>query len=390
MSRYLPPSGVPIRLSDILAGLLSAFGDAAHQSFRDDICRYFNVKYCYLVSSGRAGLSMIFRALNRLTPEKDIVLLPAFTSFSVPSAVVNAGLKVALYDLDKQTMSPEPGSLRKAISERTLCIVVCHLFGYPCDMDEVLALANEKGIPVIDDAAQAMGATYRGRQAGTMGEAGLFSLSRGKNISAVDGGIVVTDNMELARELEKLELEPVDIKEGISLTIKTFVLSLLLHPLFYGIPARLPFLNIGASFFEPDFPLKRFNSFQAAIGRRMLQRLKEINEARRAKARLLMERLSGVIRFPEIVTGAEPVFLRLPVIPGTAVTQAIPRMGVVRSYPVALNEIEELKPSLVNSAVYPVSKILANGIVTLPTHQFVTDGDSAKIINAISAADTSG
>lgn len=383
MPRYLPPSGVPIRLSDIIAGLCSCLGESARTRFGDDIRRIFGVRHCFFTSSGRGGLSMILTALHRLRPDRDVVLLPAFTSFSVPSAVVNAGLKVSLYDLEPATLSPDVDSLRGAVSDRTLCIVVCHLFGYPCDMDAVLALANEKGIPVVDDAAQAMGATYKGRPAGTMGSAGLFSLSRGKNISAVDGGILVTDDPELAREIEKQVLEPVGIREGIALALKALVLSLLLQPLLYGFPARLPFLKIGASFFEPDFPLQRFTSFQAAIGRRMLGRLRAINTARREKAGLFMECLTSTCKFPETVAGAEPVYLRLPVLPGKSSATARPELGIVRSYPVPLNEIEELKPHLVNNAVFPKAQLLANGIVTLPTHQFVTEEDQKKITKAV-------
>lgn len=387
--RYLPPSGVPIGLSDIIAGVCGSAGSSATVTFQEEICRYFAVGHCFFVSSGRAGLSMIFQALHRLRPDRDEVILPAFTSFSVPSAVVNAGLKVSLYDLDGATLSPDLESLRAAITDRTLCIVACHLFGYPCDMDAVLGLAGEKGIPVVDDAAQAMGATYRGRMAGTLGYAGLFSLSRGKNISAVDGGIVVTDSAELAQELEKLRLDPVGILDGITLAAKALILSLLLHPLLYGVPARLPFLNIGASFFEPEFGLQRFTSFQAVIGRRMLSRLKAINQARREKARLLTEGLARLVQFPRVLVGAEPVYLRLPVIPGRAGLKAVPALGIVHSYPAALNEIEELAPHLVNDRSFPTAKLLAAGLVTLPTHGLTT-GSDLKNISAVMAKLVSG
>src|ERR1039457_2636833 len=101
--RFLPPSGVRIRFLDILAGLSRIFYRRVNEEFRDDICRYFGVSHCFFTSSGRAGLSMLFQALHRMYPDRNEVILPAFTSFSVPSAVVNAGLKAALYDLDSET-----------------------------------------------------------------------------------------------------------------------------------------------------------------------------------------------------------------------------------------------------------------------------------------------
>jgi len=306
-------------------------------------------------------------------------VLPAYTSFSVPSAVANAGLQAALYDLNIETLSPDIASLQEAINERTLCVVVCHLYGYPCDIDAVLAVAKEAGVPVIDDAAQAMGATFRGRKMGTMGDAGLFSLSRGKNISTVDGGIVVTNSHELAREFENIALKRVGLVQGCLLVVKALILSLMLHPLLYGIPGRLPFLNIGTSVFNPNFPLQRFTAFQAGIGRRILRRLEKINADRREKAHLIMERLACKLKFPTIIPGADPVYLRLPVIDGSTPLGTHPELGIVSSYPAPLDEIEGFKPYLARNIDFPGAKHLGKKIITLPTHEFVRKEDIEKI-----------
>jgi perosamine synthetase len=377
--RYQPPSGVPITLSDIAAGLVSYWKEQEVQAFADDICSYFSVKHCFLVSSGRAGLSLLLQALHRLHPEKNEVVLPAYTSFSVPSAVVHAGLQVSLYDLDAQTLSPALESLKDALSPRTLCIVVCHLYGYPCDMDAVLALAGAAGVPVIDDAAQAMGAVYRGKMVGTMGDAGLFSLSRGKNISAVDGGILVTNSEILANELKGLAFAEVPLVEHLMIIAKALILSLLLHPLLYGIPARMPFLDIGASVFNPVFPQQRLTSFQAGIGRRMLRRLAGINAARRNVARKIMEKIALPGRFPQIVAGAEPVFLRLPRICKKESPSVCPRKGIVRSYPSPLHKIPQLYARLVTQGDFPVAEELAQSTLTFPTHQFISDTDISEM-----------
>ena len=143
--RYLPPSGVPIRLSDILAGLCATFtGERAVDDFNQEICTRFGVRHALTISSGRAALSLLFQALQTLHPERDEVVLPAYTSFSVPSAVVSAGLKVSLYDLEVPTLSPAMSSLEQALSDRTLCIVVCNLYGYPCNMDVIRTLAASR------------------------------------------------------------------------------------------------------------------------------------------------------------------------------------------------------------------------------------------------------
>ena len=107
MFRALPPAGVPITTGDLIAGLAAIRrGEAVLADFRQDIRRTYGVRHVFLVSSGRAALSILLQGLHSLNPDRDVVALPAFTSFSVPSAVVNAGLRVALYDVDPETLSP--------------------------------------------------------------------------------------------------------------------------------------------------------------------------------------------------------------------------------------------------------------------------------------------
>lgn len=380
--RALPPSGVAITLSDIIHGFRTALqGAAAVERFRAAVKRRFNVRHCFFASSGRAALSLLLSALRQLYPERNEVLLPAFTSFSVPSAVVNAGLKVALYDLDGATLSPNLESVKETITDKTLCMVVCHLYGFPCDMDAILAMAREQGILVIDDAAQAMGATYKGQQVGTIGDAGIFSLSRGKNITAVDGGIIVTDSDILAEKLG--ELEPTKKAPGaIGLACNAVILSALLRPWLYWLPRSLPFLKIGASVYDPDFPVLPFAPFQAGIAIRMLGRLEQINAGRIEKALSMTRKIWGqqggsLIRSNE---GTDPVYLRLPRI-CTGPVQESYSLGVVRSYPLPLNEILGLKAHLVSSGSFPVAKMLAEKVVTLPTHEFVSDEDQNHMVS---------
>jgi len=375
--RSLPPSGVRIRFTDIFVGFQATLqGDGALGCFRDEICQYFGVRHAVFTSSGRAALSVLLSAFHRLYPDKDEVALPAYTSFSVPSAIVNAGLKVSLYDLDGTTLSPNLQSLRDCVIDKTLCIVVCHLYGYPCDMDEVREIASAKGIPVIDDAAQAMGAKYKGGFAGTLGTAGIFSLSRGKNITTVDGGIIVTDDDRLAEELQKINLPQPSGTDSIAIALKAFILSILLHPRVYWFPQWLPFLNIGASVFNPRFERQGLTPFQAEIGRKMLGRLAEINRKRKVIADAFRCTLKEVAHFVEQVDGAEPVYLRLPVLNDTTSKRENLELGVVKSYPLPLNLIPELRPYLVAPEKnYPVAQMLASAIVTLPTHEFVKESD---------------
>lgn len=384
MFRALAPSGVPIRLTDILSGILAMFsGRKAVTQFEAKICQKFGVRHAFTLSSGRAGLSLLCQALQRLYPDRNEVLIPAFTSFSVPSAVVNAGLKLSLYDIDPATFSPVGASLRSAITDRTLCIIVCHLFGYPVDMDAVLRVTQERNIPIIDDAAQAMGATYKGKLVGTFGTAGLFSLSRGKNITAIDGGIIVTNDELLAKNLTSVTLDKVGVIESLVLMLKAVALSFLLHPRCYWLPRSFPPLNIGSSVFDPHFILQEFTAFQAGIAQRMLERLESINADRRS----IVERLTNMlsenkkVTLTHTVAGGKSVFLRFPVM--SSQIEGKPELGIVRSYPTPVHHIQDVKQFLITNIEFPGAQSLSERLLTLPTHCYMTKVDCMQAVKAV-------
>ncbi|MBE0618907.1 MAG: DegT/DnrJ/EryC1/StrS family aminotransferase [Proteobacteria bacterium] len=357
--------------------------------FHEAVRRRFEVGHCVSASSGRAALSLTLRAMRDLRPARDEVCLPAYTSFSVPSAVVNAGLKVSLYDVDPETLGPDLVSLERAISTRTLCIVVCHLYGYVADVEEVSLAARRVGCFVVDDAAQAMGAKIRGRWAGTMGDAGLFSLSRGKNITAVEGGVVVTDSLELAQALIRIELGHKSLKEDLATVVRAGALFALLPPRLYWIPQRLPGLKMGVSIFNPRFESRRLGKVQAALALRALDRLEEINRGRIRTAARLMQALAPLsqIKISRPLDGTQSVFLRLPVRCEEGNYSGAPELGVVRSYPCPLSEIEGLRPHLRGpKESFSGAKTMAKEIWTVPTHGYVTDCDIDRTVRLFRGA----
>ena len=169
-------------------------GEKEVRRFADEIKRYFGVKHCFLLSSGKASLTLILQALHDLYPERDEVLIPAFTCYSVPSAVVRAGLKIRLCDMDPQSLGYNLEQLRKILlqpggaqkegkagRDRILAIVAAHLYGLPGDLCGLREIADPVGISLIEDAAQVMGGESCGRKYGTQGDVGFFSLGSGKS-----------------------------------------------------------------------------------------------------------------------------------------------------------------------------------------------------------------
>jgi len=278
-----------------------------------EVKEYFNVKYVFFVSSGKAALFLILRALQSISDKKDQVLIPAYTCFSVPSAVVKAGLKVSLCDIDYSTFSFDYDLLKKSINDDTLCVVPNHLFGIPSDIESINVLCREKGIFVVEDAAQAMGGVHKNRMLGTNGDVGFFSLGRGKNITCGSGGIIVTDSEEIANALKLLmdNIQSPGISETVKELIQVFALSLFIYPSLYWFPEGLPFLKLGDTHFHKEFPVKKLSGMQAGLLRGWQKRMEVSNSIRRKNAEYFIEKLQ-----PHIIhkLRAGISYLRLPVI----------------------------------------------------------------------------
>ena len=181
--RTIPPTAAPLKISDLFCGVAGLINGKKYiEKFKREVRDYFNVKHIFLTSSGKASLAVILRALSSLSGRRE-VLIPAYTCYSVPSAIIKAGLKVALCDIDPSTLDFDHKQLKSAVNDNTLCVITNHLFCVPSDTDAVNEICKKQGVFVIEDAAQAMGGDYKNRKLGTNGDAGFFSLGRGKNIT---------------------------------------------------------------------------------------------------------------------------------------------------------------------------------------------------------------
>jgi len=169
-----------------------------------DCASYLGVKHAIGVSSGTDALVMAMMALN-IGPG-DEVITPTFSFFATAGAVVRVGATPVFVDVDPVTMNVSPAAIQAAITPRTKAIVPVHLFGQSADMDAIMAIANEHGIPVVEDAAQAMGTQYKdGRRVGSIGLMGCFSFYPTKNLGAFgDAGLMTTNDDALAVRLKQL------------------------------------------------------------------------------------------------------------------------------------------------------------------------------------------
>lgn len=157
------------------------------------------VKHAYACASGTAAIHCAIAALDP-EPGDEIITSP-ITDMGAIAPILYQGAIPVFADVDPRTCNVTADTIAERISERTAAIIVTHLFGNPCRIEEIRALAGRYGIPVIEDCAQAFLATYGGRFAGTVGRIGCFSLQQGKHITTGEGGLVVTDDDALARRI---------------------------------------------------------------------------------------------------------------------------------------------------------------------------------------------
>lgn len=186
-------------------------GGAAVEKFERNFATFCQTAHAVGVSNGADALYLALRALE-IGPGDEVITVPN-TFIATASAITRTGATVRFVEVDPATLEMDAGKLEAAITHRTRALMPVHLYGQMPDMDAILAIAAQHQIPVIEDAAQAHGATFRGRVAGSMGVAACFSFYPGKNLGAYgDGGAVVTNEAELANRLRRLRDQGRDTK----------------------------------------------------------------------------------------------------------------------------------------------------------------------------------
>jgi dTDP-4-amino-4,6-dideoxygalactose transaminase len=178
-------------------------GGEAVENFESEWADYCGTKYCVGVGSGTAALELTLAALR--LGRGDEVIVPANTFIATAAAVAAVGARTVFVDVDPSTLLITAEILKQAITSRTAAVIVVHLYGQPADMDCINQVASSAGIAVLEDAAQAHGACWRGKKAGSLSRAGCFSFYPGKNLGAFgDAGAVVTNDCALAERIRSL------------------------------------------------------------------------------------------------------------------------------------------------------------------------------------------
>jgi perosamine synthetase len=194
-------------IAAVRSGWISSLG-AFIQEFERDFASFCGAREAVAVTSGTAALHLALVAVG-VGPGDD-VLVPSLTFVATANAVRYCGATPVFVDSDRATWCMQPSGLDELVTSRTKAIVPVHLYGHPCDMDPILEVARRHEIAVVEDAAQAHGAEYRGHRVGTLGAIGCFSFYGNKIITTGEGGMCVTDDPHLAERLRSLRDQAMD------------------------------------------------------------------------------------------------------------------------------------------------------------------------------------
>src|SRR5213594_54619 len=260
---------------DSLLDSAAFVGGPQVDQFERSFAEFCEVKHAIGVANGTDALVLALRALG--IGRNDEVITAANSFVATAEAIIHSGAKPVFVDIDPQTYNIDAGQVERHVTQQTRAIIPVHLYGQPADMDAVLAVAERHGLKVIEDSAQAHGARYRGRRAGSMGDAACFSFYPAKNLGACgDGGAVVTNDIKVADAVRMLRD--------------------------HGSPRKYEHGVVGYN--------SRLDSLQAAVLQIKLQHLERRNEMRRRHAQTYIELLSHItgIVTPFVPDGVNSVY----------------------------------------------------------------------------------
>ena len=332
----------------------SAFiGGDEVRKFESEFALYCEAKACVGVGNGTDALYLTLKALG--IGAGDEVITVAHTFIATSEAISAAGARPVFVDIKEDTMLMDPALLEAAITPRTKAIVPVHLYGQPCEMDLIMEIAERHGLKVIEDAAQAHGARWRGRRVGSIGDAACFSFYPGKNLGAFgDAGAVVSNDEDLI--------------ERVRMFANHGRLEKYTHKL-EGVNSRL-------------------DGLQAAILRVKLRHLDRWNEQRRSHADFYLDTLTnGDIRPQTIHPDATPVWhlFVVRVSEREGFQQNLKREGVATGihYPVPLHLQPAYEHANISLGTLPVTEKASAEVVSLPMYPELTTAQLETIVNAV-------
>jgi dTDP-4-amino-4,6-dideoxygalactose transaminase len=322
------------------------------EQFEQEFAKYCEVEHCVGVGNGLDALHLILRAYG--IGQGDEVIVPSNTYIATWLAASYAGATPIPVEPDLRTYNLDPSKIEAAITSRTKAIIVVHLYGQPADMDGINAIAKKHNLKVIEDAAQAHGARYKGKRVGSLGDAAGFSFYPGKNLGAIgDGGAVTTNDDELAKKIRILGN--------------------------YG--SKVKYHN------EVKGYNSRLDELQAAFLREKLKKLDEWNVCRKIIAAEYLSQLVGCnLVLPHVPKWADPVWHLFVVrsLQRDCLQKRLSESNVATMihYPIPPHLQPAYDELNYKQGDFPISEKIANQCLSLPISSHLNEAGTSAVIAA--------
>lgn len=324
--------------------------------FEKEFARHLGRKHALATMNGTAALHLAVMALD-VNPG-DEVIVPSFTFIATSNCVLYVGAKPVFADIDPNTYNIEPEAIEKLTSSKTKAIIPVHYAGQPAEMDAILEIAERHGLHVIEDAAEAHGATYKNRMAGAMGDVGCFSFYPNKNMTTGEGGMIVTDDDLIAEKVRLLRS--------------------------HGQDSRYHHITIGYNY--------RMTDMQAALGIVQLRRLDWVLEKKRQAAQYYGELLSDIkdVQPPYVARDATHTYMFYTVKftkreVRDRVMQHLDERGIETRVAFSPAHLQPIYRSLYRyeEGSLPVTEECARTVLSLPIFPHIRRGDQRTVVESI-------
>lgn len=331
--------------------------------FEKRFAQYCNTRYGITTTSGTTALHLALAALG--IGKGDEVIIPAFTMGACAFAVVYTGARPVLVDSEPETWNMDVTQIERKLTTRTRAIMPVHIYGHPCDMDPILDIARKHNIYVVEDAAEAHGATYKGKMVGSMGDVGCFSFYANKIITTGEGGMIVTNNEKIADYARRLKDQA------------------------FSRERRFLHTDVGFNY--------RMTNIQAAIGLAQLENIDRLVEMRRRNAAIYNKHLEGVpgIILPKEKEWAKNVYWMYSIViekefgmSRDELMAFLCQKGVdTRTFFIPMHMQPAFRHmGLFEGERYPVSEMLAERGLYLPSGSGLTEGQINTVCDAVRQA----
>jgi perosamine synthetase len=313
-----------------------------------DVCQ---VKHAIATTSGTTALHLALLAHG--IGEGDEVITTPFTFIASANSILFTGARPVFVDIEPDTFNIDPEQIEAAVTPKTKAILPVHLYGYVCDMDAIMAIAEKHHLAVIEDACQAVGASFKGQKAGGFGT-GTFSLYATKNVMSGEGGMITTNDDDIAEYCRMVRS--------------------------HGMKVRYYHDMLGYNY--------RMSDLHAAIGLAQMGRLEKFTAQRKSNAAYLNEHITSVVT-PEVKPDYDHVWHQYTIrVDGgrdrDAAVKQLNQAGIGTGifYPVPVHQQDYMR-ELIGEIDLPVSEKLAKEVISLPVHPQVTQSDLEKIVEEV-------